>query len=107
SAPSSVVKVDPPYWRCGVTRLRHRLSRACRRPSDAQYFSGYFTPIGHDGERKGDDEDAAAPGEGDPDIVSNRLLRQQCSDSVDNRGDWLVSREGTHGPRHRGRGHER
>src|SRR5260221_13818557 len=70
-------------------------------------FSGYFAPVGPHGERKGDEEDADAPGEGDPDCASDRLLLEQSSDRVDNGGDRLVFREGTHGTRHRGRGHER
>src|SRR5260370_3053143 len=61
-------------------------------------FSGYFAPVGHDGERKGDEEDADAPGEGDPDCASDRLLLEQGSNRVDDRGDRLVFCEGTHGP---------
>src|SRR5258706_14102226 len=69
-------------------------------------ISGYFAPVGHHGERKGDEEDADAPGEGDPDFASDWLLFEQGSDRVDDRGDRLVFREGTHGSRHRGSGHE-
>src|SRR5262245_12005693 len=75
SAPPSLVIVDRPH-------------------------SGYFAPVGQHGERKGDDEDADAPGESDPNVVSNRLLLEQGSDRVDNRGDRLVFCEGAHGTWH-------
>jgi len=37
-------------------------------------ISGDFAPVGHHGQRRGDDEDAGAPGEGDPDFASDRPL---------------------------------
>src|ERR1700694_1993630 len=68
-------------------------------------ISGYFAPVGYHGERRGDEEDADAPGEGDPDFASDRLLLEQGSGRVDDRGDRLVFREGTHGTPPRGSGH--
>ena len=46
--------------------------------------------VGAHREGVGDDEDADAPGEGDPDVVADRLLGEQGADGVDDRGDRLV-----------------
>src|SRR5690348_7048741 len=95
-----------PAWRRGALRTVTRPERALATGGHRPITSGYFAPVDHHSERIGDDEDADAPGKGDPDLASDRLLREQVSDRVDNRGDRLVFREGSHGTRHRGRGHE-
>jgi hypothetical protein len=42
--------------------------------------SGYFAPVGDHCERIGDDKNADAPSEGDPDFASDRLLLELGSD---------------------------
>ena len=68
--------------------------RGVRRPE----ISGNPAPVGHPGQRRGDEEKAHAPGEGDPDCAPDRLLLEQCPDRVDDRRDRLVSPKARTGP---------
>src|SRR5262249_6135015 len=77
SAPPSLVMVDPPHRQCSLMA-----SRGGHRPN----ASGHFAPVGQQGERSGDEEEAAAPGEGDPDRAAHRLLLKHGSERVDDRG---------------------
>src|SRR6516225_8769022 len=69
-------------------------------------LSGDFAAIDDHGEEIRHDEDADAPGESDPDVVTDRLLPEQVADRVDNRRHWLVLGEDAYRARHGGGGHE-
>ena len=62
--------------------------------------------VGAHGEDVRDDEDADAPGEGDPDVGADRLLCEQVADRVDDRRHRLVLGEGAHRAGHRLGEHE-
>lgn len=59
-----------------------------------RYVSGDLAPVGGHGEEIGEDEDAGAPAERDPDAGADRLLGEQIADGVDNGGHRLVLGEG-------------
>src|SRR5262245_57973981 len=50
----------------------HAASSPCAVSSGHHSRSGYFTPVGQHGKRKGGEEDAHAPGEHDPDFAAAR-----------------------------------
>src|SRR5665647_2975255 len=58
------------------------------------------------GEDVRDDEDADAPGEGDPDVGADRLRSEQVADRVDDGRHRLVLGEGAYRAGHGAGGHE-
>jgi MFS family permease len=54
----------------------------------------------------GEQEDADAPGEGGPDLISHRLAREESADGLDDGGHRLMLGEPPHRPGHRGGGDE-
>ncbi len=56
-----------------------------------RWFSGYFAPVNDHSERVGDEDDADAPGEGDPDFASDRHVLEQLNPDLCSGTD--VSRE--------------
>src|SRR5690348_12487147 len=64
------------------------------------------TPVDGVGHDKGDDEDASAPGEGRPDVATDRLLGEQVTDRVDDGRHRLVLGERPYRAGHRRGGHE-
>ena len=51
---------------------------------------GDLAAVDDHGEEVRDDEDAATPGKGDPDVCADRLLGEQVADRVDDGGHRLV-----------------
>jgi hypothetical protein len=65
-----------------------RVGRFYRRPQTAitlrnQLLGGDLAPVGGHGEDVGENEDAEAPCESDPDVAAGRLLCKQILDRVD------------------------
>ena len=90
--PLGVVVAHRPHGHAGVGR--ELADRQHVRPLFIEVSvpggSGELAVVRAHGERVGDDQEADAPGEGDPHVVAERLFGVQVAERVDDRGDGLV-----------------
>ena len=75
-----------------------RNSGASARASGLSSNSGDPATVDDHRDKVRDDQDADAPGQGDPDVGAHRLAGEQGTDGVDDRGHRLVLGEPPHRP---------